>query len=356
MKARYAILLACLFVPAAVAQPITPFYLWELEGAYGDLRAQPSTTDLVQGFPETAVPGVLNDQVINESLNNGMSGIIDPVNGVYTFLMNSGGFGCLEVIIGHPSEGFLPNSPGCPGCPGNVGQFVDGMLNGYQDGILRDYGRGALAVRFGFAAPTDIGVLRVIGGNSDKNDRTFHTYDVWASTDGMGDLGNFFPVAMGVHTGEYGWYNPGIWEGGLTEVHDFDSKYLVQGATDLRLVFYCTGNTAGRLQDPWQGNANEDQWYKDHCPEVEPQDVDGFRKAFVGPIIREIDVFPPGPANPWGDIDYDMDYDLIDAAALQLCGGGGTNSGGCFRFDYDEDADVDATDLGTFAMNMTGPQ
>jgi hypothetical protein len=342
-------LLLCVVVPAALAQPITPIYFWELEESFADLSAQPSSDDLVQGFPETFTPGILSDEVINESFYNGMFGIIDEENGVYSFLMNSGPPGCLEIVEGLPSDGFLP------GYGGHPGQFVDGELNGQTDGILRDYGRAALAIRFGFSAPTDIGTIRVIGGNYDRNGRTFHHYDVWASTDGMGDMGSFFPIALGVRTADFTLINFNQWEASLTEVHDFDSKYLVQGATDLRVVFYCVDNTQGRFQDQWQGNANEDAGYQANCPDTEPEDIDGFRKAFVGSIIREVDVFAPDVETPWGDIDYDDDTDLIDAAAFQRCFASSATSGGCFRFDFNEDSVIAFDDFATFAGMMTGP-
>jgi len=341
-------LLVCVIVPAVAAQPITPIYFWELEYWFDGLSAQPSSDDLVQGFPETTTPGILYDQVINESFYNGLFGIIDDQNGVYSWLMNSWNI-CLPMNVGQPSDGFLP------GYGGHPGQFVDGVLNGFTDGILRDYGRAALAIRFGFSTPQDIGVIRVIGGNWDRNGRTFQHYDVWASTDGLGDMGTFFPVALGVRTGDFGLLNPGLWAASLTEVHDFDSPYLVRDCTDLRIVFYCVDNTQGRFQDPWQGNANEDAGYQAQCPDVEDEDADGFRKAFVGPIIREVDVFPPGAETPWGDIDYDDDLDLVDAAAFQRCFGGSTTSGGCFRFDFDQDAAIAFNDLETFAGLMTGP-
>lgn len=341
--------LLCVLVPAAAAQPITPFYLYELQPTLAELSSQPSSTDLVQGFPETTTPGILADQVINESFYNGMAGVIDPVNEVYSWLMNPF-TPCLPMNVGQASDGFLP------GYGGNPGQFVDGLLNGPTDGILRDYGRAALAVRFGFSTPRDIGVIRVIGGNFlNRDERTFHHYDVWASTDGAGDAGTFFPLALGVRTGYFSLINTDLWAGSLTEVHDFDSPYLVQGCTDLRLVFYCVGNTQRRIQDPWQGNFNEDPGYQAQCPEAEPQDTDGFRKAFVGSIIREIDVFPPGPENPWGDIDYDRDHDLRDAAAFQRCYFASTTAGGCFRFDFDQDTLVAFNDFQTFAGMLAGP-
>lgn len=345
-----------LLVGASLAQAITPFYFWELEFSRNNLSAQPSSSDLVNGFPRTEIPGILNNQVINESAFNGNFGVIDDFNQVYSWLMNTT-TPCLPLNVGQPSNGFHNVSTG------NEAKFVNGAFDGNLDGILRDYGRAALAVRFGFQNPTDIGYLRVIGGNIlNRDGRTFHHYDVWASTDGFGDFGNFFLVAQSVRSGNFGLINTDLWEAALTTVHDFDSKYLVENCTDLRLVFYCVDNTAGRFQDPWQGLANEDAAYLAACPGTEePQDTDGFRKAFVGSIIREVDVFPVSPVGgagdtPWGDIDYDHDRDMEDAAALQICAASATNTGGCFRYDFDSNGAVTAADASVFGSLMTGPQ
>lgn len=349
------VVLGILLVGAACAQAITPIYFWELEFSRNNLSAQPSSTDLVNGFARTEIPGILSNQVINESAFNGNFGVIDDLNQVYSWHMDSAG--CLGIHIGEHSDGFLNVSTG------NEAKFVNGAFDGNLDGILRDYGRAALAVRFGFQSPTNIGYLRVIGGNIlNRDGRTFHHYDVWASTDGFGDFGNFFLVAQGVKSGDFGMVNSDLWEAALTTVHDFDSKYLVENCTDLRLVFYCVDNTAGRFQDPWQGLANEDPDYLAACPDTaEPEDVDGLRKAFVGSIIREVDVFPVSPVGgpgdtPWGDIDYDNDRDLEDAAALQICASSATNTGGCFRYDFDSNGVVAAADASVFGSLMTGPQ
>ncbi len=355
MKRTLALVL--LVVPLAAAQPLNPLYLWELTEDLEDLSAAPSSTDIVQGFPETITGGIMNDEMLNESFYSGTAGVIDEENEVYSWLMNPYQGYCLAMNIGQPSDGFLPFSDGCPGCPGNPGQFVDGDWNGYQDGILRDYGRAALVMRFGFGTPTDIGMLRVIGGNWDRNGRTFHHYDVYASTQGNGMEGPYFPVALGVKTGTIGMTNPGLWEGGMTEVHDFDSQYLVEGCTDLRIVFYCPDNGQGYFIDPWQGIENETAYFQSVCAGTEEeQDTDGLRKAFTGSIIREIDVFgPDDPEMPWGDIDYDDDRDLHDAAAMQLCLGGSTTANGCFRFDFDDSTALEIGDLEAFAGLMTGP-
>lgn len=345
---RLALLLG-LIVPCAAAQPITPYYIWELGATFADISAAPSATDLLEGFPEvTELPanGVLSNEAINESFYSGTFGFIDETNGVYSFLMVDGV--CLPMNVGQPSDGFLPPY-------GALTRLTDGILGGGTDNVLRDYGRAALVVRYGFTNPTDIGAIRVIGGNFNPDGRTFHHYNVWASTDGQGDFGNYFLVARGVKTGPYGVTNAGQWQAALTEVHDFDSKTLIAGCTDLRIEFFCVCNVDGYFMDPWQGNAAEDAEYQASCPDVEPEDTDGRRKAYVGPVVREVDAFAPGEITPWGDINYDGDKDLADFASMQLCASGSTTSGGCFRFDFNEDSVVDVLDLAVFDGLMTGP-
>ncbi len=343
------------FVTVATAQPITPFFTQELALQPTDLSHQPSSTDLINGFGESQLPGALNDLFINESFNNGFTevpgdgdGVIDIDNDIASVLMDSLS-DCLPLTAVR-SDGFLPGFAG-----GNGGVFVDGQLNGNLDGILRDFARVSLSVRYSFANPTDVEMIRVIGGNTNNADgRTFHHYDVWASTDGLGDFGTFFLVAEGVLTGNFGDVNT-TFSGAMTEVWDFDSQILVAGATDIRLVFYNVTNIDGRLQDQWQGNANEDAAYQAACPTVEPEDVDGFRKAFVGSIIREIDMFAPGVETPFGDIDYDEDSDLVDIASFQSCFQGSLTSNGCFRHDLDESGAIMFNDYTAFELLVTGP-
>ena len=350
---RFVLALVLLPATAAMAQ-VNPFYLWELAPAITDLSAQPSDTDLVNGFPEGA-NSLLSDEIMNESIFPLNFGIPDPINNVESFLMDTNPGGCID-IINQPSDGLL-------GLPGNeLTDLNDGQLGIAIEAVLRDFGRAALVVRFGFSTPTDIGVLRVIGGNLLNRDvRVFHHYDVWASTDGLGDLGDFALVAQGVQTGEFLAINSDIWEGSLTELHNFDSKYLVEGATDFRIVFYCVGNTEGRFQDPWQGLSNEDPAFVSACEGTEEdEDTDGVRRAFVGPIIKEIDVFAPSDPTdldgitPWGDIDYDGDRDLVDIASMQQCPPSITLNG-CFRFDPDDDTDIDGADVDLIEPYMMGP-
>jgi hypothetical protein len=334
-------------VPFAAAQPLTPFYLWYLTDQPTTLPDAPSSTDLVQGFPEVTTDGVLQNEVINESFYGEFDGLIDPFNNVTSYLIPDNV--CLQIGTA-PSDGFLP------GYGGNPGQFVDGVLNGATDGLLRDYGAASLVLRFGFTNPTDIGAVRVIGGNLNPDGRTFHHYDVWASIEGLGTFGTYFLVAEGVRTGEFATGNPGLWRGSETELHDFDRKTLVAGVTDLRIVFWCVDNTGSFFIDQWQGLANESPEFIASCGGFgeDPEDNDGYRRAFVGSLIREIDVFAPGDITPWGDINYDDRYDMVDAAAFQACPGDLTTNG-CFRFDFDENDALDAADVDTFGGLMNGP-
>lgn len=380
-------------------QAATPIYIWELANTHPDLTATPSSTDLITGFTEVGpMPGdppfmgsdpVLSNEVLNESFlyraSDFFPGIIwndpnaDPNDLAFdpNLLLDSSqsivsilfGNYCLYTPspddllfgVGNPSNGFFP------GFNGDVSDFTNGVIGPTTtDGLLRDFGRASAVFRYGFASPTDIGVLRVIGGNiNDSDTRTFHNYDVWVSTDGLGPAGTFTRIASQVKSGELGFGNindagpddPNTlsWFASMTEVRDNDSKILAAGVTDLRIVFYCTGSGSNTFTDPW--NAPGDAITPD-CPNpntsTDPEDVDGIKRAFVAPVIQEIDVLGPNDDVPWGDIDYNDEVDMIDAAAYQNCSGGlATN--GCYRFDQNENSSLDSADLDSFEALMNGP-
>jgi hypothetical protein len=170
-----------------------------------------------------------------------------------------------------------------------------------------------------------------------NNGRLFQHYDVWVSTD---DMQTFEPLALTVTTGGFGYQNVDDWRASVTRVYDGLSFFVSREVTNLRLVFYDVSNTAGRFHDPWQGNANEPSVYQELCPDTEPEDIDGYRKAFEAPIIKEIDVFGFYP----GDLDGDGDIDLGDLA--QLLGHYGSTGDVSYEDgDLDGDGDVDLSDL-----------
>ncbi|MBN1512897.1 MAG: hypothetical protein JXB13_12860 [Phycisphaerae bacterium] len=342
---------------------------YELEYNSDDLSHGVSATDLINGFGVNT-DGTPLDQGINESaIAPYTDGIIDltPGQEVFSWLMKST-VDCLPLNEGQPSDGFHPLTGN-----GDMPDLVDGVAGPVLKSVLRDYGRASLVVRYGFSQPTDIGYIRVIGGNLlNRDGRVFHNYDVYYRQGDCGDgicpahgdlfsgmigFDEFVPLALDVSTGPVGVGNTGLWQGSLTEVMDRDAKVMIPGCTDLRFVFYCVDNTTSFFLDPWQGNAQESPQYQMDCPDVEGRDTDGRQKAFVGPIIKEIDVFSPEDHFDFarGDIDYDGDRDMVDFAAFQGCFEADINTNGCFRFDYTQNNAIDADDLPGFAADMTGP-
>lgn len=403
---------------AGVSQAATPVYLWELANVHADLTESPSNSDLIEGFParepaEEQPPfagpePVLSNEVINESnhyvINDFYQAIVwndpnsdpndlaldpndlrDPNKMVLSLLFSNYCLyqpsldGILSFGNGARSDGFGNQ----PGTTGSIDDLNNGVIGpGNTDGLLRDFARSSLVVRYGFSSPTDIGALRVIGGNlNDADTRTFQHYDVWVSTDGLGPAGTYTKIATGVKSGEFGFENiddcnplinppcaSGIaqddpstvsWFASMTEVRDNDSKILAAGVTDLRIVFYNTGSGSNVFTDPWHGVANEED--PDYIEpgavcntEVDQADIDGLKRAFVASVIQEIDVLGPNDDVPWGDIDYNDQQDMIDFAAYQACSGGLTTNG-CYRFDQNENDGLDSADLDAFESQMNGP-
>ncbi len=368
MQTRAYLLIASLMIlmPAASAGA-EAVYTWELAPNFADLSESISDTDLIAGFGVNTNGLPLNEGINESAIAPFTFGIIDVVSEVYSWLMDTAPPGCLGMIELLPSDGFHPGLP--PSCPeGGMSHLVDGVAGTACQSVLRDFGRAALVVRYGFDPPQDIGRIRVFGGNFNNRDaRVFHNYDVYART-GPSPAGSepgfneFFQVAANVTSGSYGMVNKDFpaegqlsVQGSMTDVFDFDGNTLIEGCSDLRIVFYCVGNADGFFIDPWQGNASEGEGYQSDCPDVEDEDTDGFKKAFEASIIKEIDVFPPGPT-PFGDIDYDDDRDLIDIAAFQGCFMQDVAANGCYRFDYNEDLAIDLADLDSFAADLSGPQ
>ena len=276
--------------------------------------------------------------LINGQIATLENGDVDPNNGVEAWNMDSGS-ACMEMMYTEPSPGFHGATPG--GTEGGLIDLTDGLEGSTVEAVLADYFRAALVVRYDLDRPVNIREIVVFAANEDpgatNNGRLFQHYDLWVSTDNMQ---TFEPLALTVTTGGFGYLNVNDLRASFTRVYDGLSFFVVRDVTNLRLVFYDVSNTAGRFQDQWQGFLNEDPVYQELCPDAEPQDTDGYRKAFEAPIVKEIDVFGYYP----GDLDGDGDVDLADLA--QLLGNYGTTSGATYEDgDLDGDGDVDLSDL-----------
>lgn len=316
-------------------------------------QAVVADTSILREHQIAATLAALDRALSNADLINGQVGLlengdVDPNNGISAWNANPNS-ACLEMLNTVPSPGFHPATP-----PGGLADLTDGVPGSGVEAVLADYYRAALVVRYDFAVPTNVEEWVVFAANEGGLDgRIFQHYDVWASQDGMA---SFAPLALGVTTGPFGQINSTSQGATYTHVYDGARPVLAEGVTNLRFVFYCVSNTGKRFQDPWQGIANEDAAYVALCPTVEPQDVDGWRKAFEAPIITEIDVFGFRP----GDADRDGDLDASDALALFGCLTGpapqGPPAGNCPTFDFPmADADVDLVDVAAFQRTFTGP-
>lgn len=232
------------------------------------------------------------------------SGDIDPDHDVYAYEFDSGT--CLDMLWDTPLSGFWHGYTD-PSPAAHLPKFTDGL--GDPGVVLRDFGRAAAVLRYDFATPTDVKESRVYAANSGMDGRVFQHYDVYVST----DFGATYDLlAAGVKTDDFGATNNGAHGASLTRVHAPLSGTLVEDATNLRYVFFDT-HVGDTFYDPWQSNRNESVGYGNNCPDVEPQDMDGYAKAFSAPTIVEIDVFE----RLFGDTDADDDIDLDDFAEFE---------------------------------------
>ncbi len=332
--------------PAAQAEPIV---LSELSTTLSGLSKDVSDLDLLHENVGTDEGREAHELFLD---------YIDEEHDVYAWHLAYWAGGCMALRPGEYDQGFHP----C--CSGDMADLTDGIEGGLTDAVLRDYAKAALVARYDLGSPQDIGTVRVFSANEDPaapgNARVYHHYDLWASQDGGV---TYFLVAEEVKSVPFLTINFLDDRASVTELREFNSDTLVEAATQLRFVFYCVGNAPlgapGRFQDEWNGSFNEGEDWITTCADFDEElDVDGVRRAFEAPIIKEVDVFAPGdPAapTPWGDIDYDGDRDLADFAAFQFCFEGDATQNGCYRFDFNEDSSVDLADYPDFEAILDGP-
>ena len=304
-------LTVALGVSAATAAPTSTA---EFAANVASLSAQPVNNDLINGIVG-----------INEGQQNG--GIVGAHEAC---VMNQDD--CLSLPpICSPSAGVRTD------LGASLADFTDGVAGTLLQGLLTDFTRASIILRYDLPGPIDIGQINVIAANEDPNaignGRIFQTYLVEASTD---NGANFAPLGPLVTSGTFGLNNQAGNGASLTTLFDNNSNVLATGVTNLRFVFYCVSNTQGFYQDPWQGNATEGAIYQAICPDVDVEDSDGRRKAFEAPIIKEIDVLAPGTPP------FQCNDPVFDVV------GGGENGD-------EPDGAVDAQDFGIFQTCHTGP-
>ncbi len=204
------------------------------------------------------------------------------------------------------SGGFFPDVPG--GAAGGLSDLTDGAAGAGLEAVLADYSRPALQVRFNLPAATDVGRINVFAANSDG--RVFQHYKLEYSA---ADEGFFRPLVDSVTTGAFGLVNNATYGASLTQVSPEESGPIAANVDALRFTFYnvSTVDPASVFWDPWDPG--------------ELGDTDGAPRAYVAPIIKEIDVVaydgPPLVSNcADGDSDRDVDLSDFDALSEELTG------------------------------------
>lgn len=210
----------------------------------------------------------------------------------------AGNVGTLE------AGGFHEIVPG--GSAGGLVDLTDGVAGATIEAVLADYATPSLQVRYSLATPRAISAIRVFAANDDG--RVFQDYDVYYSTDGGA---TYQALLLGVTTGPFGQVNNAAIGASLTTVAGETPGAIALGVNRLRFTFYDVSavDPAGVFWDPWGIG--------------DPADTDGNPAAYVGSIIKEIDVFAASPGN---------------------------------RADLDGDGDGDAADFELFEGTVTGPQ
>lgn len=202
--------------------------------------------------------------------------------------------------------GFHDATPG--GEAGGLADLTDGVAGSAVEAVLADYARPALQVRYDLAPPRDLAEIRVFAAAADG--RVFQNYDVAVSTGG--DPG--FTTLLGdVRTGPFGAVNNGAYGAALTTVRGAGEGPIAVNVDALRVTCYDVSmiSPAGVFRDEWDAG--------------EPGDGDGQPRAYMAPIIKEIDVLgyggPPLLTN-CADLDGDRDADAADLAVLAVSLGG----------------------------------
>ena len=373
---------------AACAVTAAPVYQWEFAANLSGLSQPIASDDLINGIvplrnPELSYAGNPFfeypfgpnhwDPVTNPDGYHPINNLGDPCR--LTELPEFPDIAYDDPNIG--ISGFHPaTSPGCQ----NGSCLTDGIAGRDVDSVLTDFAYPAGVFQFDLPQPTDIGEIRVFAAN--PYGRVFQDYDVYVSTDTnpeprdreftllihqvlsadivKDELGN--PIGL-FPNGNPAPPDPAHVEASMTTVKDDAGGALATGVTSIRFVFWAVSNTARAFYDRYRGTTGPDPCTGD----PDALDIDGNRRAFEAPVIKEIDVFgPPAPpcATPAQDADADGDVDVNDFAVFQLCFNGsgrpwptelpGEVASRCQCMDQDDDLDVDVNDFAIFQLCFNG--
>ncbi len=157
--------------------------------------------------------------------------------------------------------------------PANVGSpalLTDGQFNSNGASlVLADFAYPSLHVRFEFSEPVLINSIRSFAAHQgDTGNRAFQNLDVIIN----GEL-----AVEGVTSGNFGQKSQGDFASSVVSWED-DSGVVATGVTSLEIRYWCVSTFDIDFRDQWS-------------PITDPQlDQDGNDRAYMGSIIKEIDV------------------------------------------------------------------
>jgi len=259
-----------------------------------------SATDLLQGRIAVERPGDLGWHSANPAASNSMN-----INGLPAF-----------------TDGV-----------GDLGLGLTGLLNDFPAS-----GAPAKLLQYDLGGARTIDEIRIFTGNNGADGRIFSTTAVYASADGASFelLGYFQSDPSGSANNST---TPGS-ANGSTVVRIFrdDQSPLAENVSHLRFDFYAVSDLAGVFRDPFDGvNA---------FTGVD----DGLARAFVSPLVREIDVLGRAAA------DFDADGDVDGADYLVWQRGFGAAPATAAAGDANGDDAIDSADLGVWAAQFGNHQ
>ncbi len=216
--------------------------------------------------PEGSMPGLIRESTADALTLSIQPDTADPLNGLVATRL-SGGF--------HPAN----TNPA-----DHEPAFTDGTGLGALTGLLADYPGQNTPAWSGFwvlsgGSPVDLREVRVFSGNTGKDGRVFHHYDLYVTSDPVPSASSVWTrVKEQVTSAAFGTSNGShSIQAMLTRLSDPGGGNLAAGITALRLDFYAVSDNDNLLHDDW-----------DACNGA---DCDGAAAAFQSPLIYEVDAY-----------------------------------------------------------------
>jgi len=162
--------------------------------------------------------------------------------------------------------------------------FTDGAGLGAMTGLLADYPGQNTPAWSGFwllagGSPADLREVRVFSGNTGKDGRVFHHYDLYVTSDPAPSVSSAWTLLrQEVTSAAFGASNAShSIQAMLTRLSDPGGGNLATGITALRLDFHAVSRNDNLFHDDW-----------DAC---NGDDCDGAGAAFQSPLIYEVDAY-----------------------------------------------------------------